>query len=145
MSSAPWDLERIRGHVAAHLPLAGLLGIEVAEAEPGRSLVRLADGPHLARPGGAVAGPVLFAMADIGTYALTLALRQEDAAATASLFINFFRPALDLPLLAEAVPLRAGRRLATYDVRVWPEAAGPGRLVAQATATWAMAGGEGRP
>lgn len=145
MTRGPWDLERIRLHAAGHLPLAALLGIEIAAAERDRCVVRLVGGPHILRPGGSVAGPVLFAMADIATYALTLILRQEDDALTANLLVNFFRPAIDLPLVAEAVPLRAGRRLMTFDVRIWPEAAGPGRLVAQATATWAVAGDGTRP
>lgn len=145
MSEPPWDLERIRLHVAGHLPLAALLGIEIAAAERERSVVRLVGNPHIWRPGGSVAGPVLFAMADIATYALTLTLLQEDAAVTADLLINFLRPAVALPLVAEAMPLRAGRRLMTFDVRIWPEAAGPDRLVAQATATWAVASRGTRP
>jgi hypothetical protein len=41
-----------------------------------------------------------------------------------------------VPLLDEAVSLRAGRQLLTYEIRIWPEAAGPDQLVAQATANW---------
>ena len=145
MSDACWNLERVRRHVAGHLPLAALLGIEIAKAERDSSVVRLVGNPHVWRPGGSVAGPVLFAMADIATYALTLTLLQEDTSVTANLLINFFRPATDLPLVAEAAPLRAGRRLMAFDVRIWPEAAGPDRLLAQATATWAVAGDRTRP
>lgn len=145
MNDVAWDLGRIRLHVAGHLPLAALLGIEITAAERDRSAVRLAGGAHVLRPGGSVAGPVLFAMADIATYALTLTLLQEDAAVTADLLVNFLRPAVDLPLVAEATPLRAGRRLMTFDVRIWPEAAGPARLLAQATATWAVASDRTRP
>jgi uncharacterized protein (TIGR00369 family) len=135
-----WDLERIRTYVATQLPLATLFGIEVVAAEGVRARVRLVGNENIARPGGMIAGPVLFAMADVTTYALTILLRQEDAAATSNLLINFFRPALETPLVSEAVALRIGRRLITYDIRIWPEAAGPDRLVAQATATWAIAG-----
>jgi uncharacterized protein (TIGR00369 family) len=132
-----WDMNRILPHFAAHLPVAALFGIEVVTAEPDRSRVRLVGNAHITRPGGSIAGPVLFAMADLATYALTLALKHEESAVTASLLINFLRLAYAPPLIAEAVPLRAGRSLLTYDVRIWSEAEGPERLIAQATATWA--------
>ena len=132
-----WDIEGIRAHVAAHLPLAALFGIEIIAADAERSRVRLVGNAQITRPGGSIAGPVLFAMADIATYVLTLALKQEDAAVTSSLSMNFFRPAFSPPLIAEAVPLRDGRSLITYDVRIWSEADGPHRLIAQANATWA--------
>jgi uncharacterized protein (TIGR00369 family) len=139
MTATPWDLGRIRSYVAASLPLAALFGIDIIAAETTRARVRLTGNERISRPGGMVAGPVLFAMADIATYALSLMLRQQDAAATSNLLINFLRPAFELPLVSEAVALRAGRGLITYDVRIWPESAGPDRLVAQATATWAIA------
>jgi uncharacterized protein (TIGR00369 family) len=132
-----WDIDRILPHLAAHLPVVALFGMEVIAAEAARSRVRLVGNARITRPGGSIAGPVLFAMADVATYVLTLALRQEDAAATSSLLMNFFRPAFAPPLIAEAVPLRAGRSLLTYDVHIWCEADGPERLIAQAIATWA--------
>jgi len=140
MHGTEWNLDRIRPHIAAHLPLAALLGIEVAAADARHSLVRLAASPHITRPGGSVAGPIMFAMADVAAYVLLLVVREEAEAATANLLINFFRPALELPLLAEAVLLRSGRRLMTFDVRIWPQDAARDRLVAQATATFALPG-----
>ena len=131
-----WDLERVQSHFTAKLPLAALLSIEVVAAEPCNARVRLVGNEDIAGPGGMIAGPVLFAMADMASYALTLVLRQSEDALTSNLFINFFRPALELPLLGEAVSLRAGRQLLTYDIRIGPEAASPDRLVAQATANW---------
>jgi uncharacterized protein (TIGR00369 family) len=139
-----WDMDRILSHVAAHLPVAALFGVEIIAAEAERSRVRLIGNAKITRPGGSITGPVLFAMADIATYALTLALRQEDAAATSSLLMNFLRPAFAPPLVAEAMPLRVGRTLLTYDIRLWSEADGPERLIAQATATWAVATGTAR-
>jgi acyl-coenzyme A thioesterase PaaI-like protein len=43
-----------------------------------------------------------------------------------------------LPLVAEAVALRAGRRLFTAEVRISEEASG--KLVSQATGTYALSG-----
>lgn len=134
-----WDIDRIRGHVGAQLPLMRTLGITIESVEPGRARVRLDAAEGLRRPGGAVAGPVLFAMADLVSYLLTLMLFRQDLAVTASLAIQYLRPAMTIPLIAEAVPLREGRTLQSYDVRIWSEADGPDRLVAQANATWAKA------
>ena len=140
VSDEKWDRDRILAYVAAHLPLAAHFGIEIISADAERSRVRLVGNAQIMRPGGLIAGPVLFAMADIATYVLTLASRQDDDAVTSSLLMNFFRPALSPPLIAEAVPLRVGRSLITYDVRIWSEADGSERLIAQANATWAATG-----
>ncbi len=140
-----WDICRIRDHVAAQLPLMNTLGITIESAESGRARVRLDAAEGLRRPGGAVAGPVLFAMADLVSYLLTLVLHRQDVAVTASLAIQYLRPAMTIPLIAEAVPLREGRTLQSYDVRIWSEIEGPERLVAQANATWAKASWSGGP
>src|ERR1039458_7539563 len=109
MSAAiEWTLEHIRQHIAEGLPLVPLFNLEVIEATASRGRLRLNAGEHVSRPGGNVAGPVLFALADVVTYALILAARHDPDAVTVDLTINFLRPARNLPLLAEAVPLRAG-------------------------------------
>ena len=144
MSATPdWTLEHIRQHIADGLPLVPLFNLEVVEATASRGQVRLNVGEHVSRPGGAVAGPVLFALADVVTYALILAARHDPDAVTVDLTINFLRPARKLPLLAEAVPLRGGRRLFTAEVRIAEESGG--ELVAQATTTWSLSrGGAGQ-
>lgn len=81
-------------------------------------------------------GPVQFALADVATYALILCDRRDEAAVTVDLTINFLRPALHLPLLAVAAPLRAGRRLYTAEVRITEEVSG--RLMSHATTTYAL-------
>lgn len=73
-----WDLEGVRSHFTTKLPLAALLGIEVIAAESSSARVRLVGSERIARPGGMIAGPVLFAMADMASYALTLVLRQAE-------------------------------------------------------------------
>jgi len=133
-----WTLERIRQHIEDGLPLVPLFNIDVIEASPERGSVRLHEGEHVTRPGGSVAGPVQFALADVAIYALILAVRRDAAAVTVDLTINFLRPAMVLPLVAEAVALRAGRRLFTAEVRITEETSG--KLVSQATGTYAMSG-----
>ncbi len=106
------------------------------EATARRGAVRLRKGALVTRPGGSVAGPVQFALADVAAYALILADRGDAAAVTVDLTINFLRPAMALPLVAAATPLRAGRRLYTAEIRITEEATG--RLISHATTTYAL-------
>ena len=139
MSDSTWTLDHIRQHIEQGLPLVPLFNIDVIEASPARGAVRLRQGHYVTRPGGSVAGPVQFALADVAAYALILAARKDEAAVTVDLTIHFLRPALTLPLVAVASPLRGGRRLFTADIRITEE--GSGRLVSQATTTYALSQG----
>jgi uncharacterized protein (TIGR00369 family) len=133
-----WTLEQRSDHISTGLPLVPLFNITVLEASVERGTVRLGEGEHATRPGGSIAGPVQFAVADVAIYALILAARRDAAAVTVNLTINFPRPAMTLPLIATATPLRSGRRLFTAEVRIAEETTT--RLVAQATGTYAVSG-----
>lgn len=115
------------------MPLVPLFNIDVIEASAQRGAVRLREGEHVTRPGVSVAGPVQFALA---AYALILGDRRDADAMTVDLTINFLRPAMLLPLVALATPLRAGRRLYTAEVRIVEEESG--RLISHATTTFAL-------
>ncbi len=127
---------QIQDLIAAGLPLVSLFNITVIEATAARAVLRLESSEHVTRTGGSIAGPVQFAMADVAVYALILATGHDEAAVTVDLTINFLRPAMTLPLIAIAVPLRSGRRLFTAEVRISEELGT--RLVAQATGTYAL-------
>ena len=131
-----WTLDHIRLHIEQGLPLVPLFNIDVIEASKERGTVRLREGEHVTRPGGSIAGPVQFALADVATYALILAARHDEGAVTVDMTINFLRPAMTLPLVAVATTLRAGRRLYTAEVRIIEEATD--RLISHATTTYAL-------
>jgi uncharacterized protein (TIGR00369 family) len=131
-----WTLDHIRQHIEQGLPLVPLFNIDVMEASEDWAVVSLREGDHVTRPGGSIAGPVQFALADVATYALILAARHDKAAVTVDLTINFLRPATSLPLVAVAAPLRAGHRLFTAEVRISEETTG--RLISQATTNYAL-------
>jgi uncharacterized protein (TIGR00369 family) len=133
-----WTLDHIRQHIDEGLPLASLFRLEVVEASARRAVLRLNEGANVTRPGGSVAGPIQFALADVATYALILAARHDPAAVTVDMTINFLRPAMVLPLVAEATALRSGRRLFTAEVRIMEKTSG--KLVSQSTATYALTG-----
>ena len=136
MTVDAWTLEKIRAHIAEGLPRVPLFNIAVLEASADRAVVRFASEGPATRPGGSVAGPVQFTMADVAIYALIIAGRQDAAAVPVDLTINFLRPATTMPLIAAATPLRSGRRLFTADVRIAEETSG--RPIAQATGTYAL-------
>lgn len=135
---ATWTLDQIRRHIEQGLPLVPLFNIDVIQADAEQGVARLRAGEHVTRPGGSIAGPVQFALADVATYALVLADRRDEGAVTVDMNINFLflRPARLLPLVAVAVPLRAGRRLLTAEVRITEEATS--RLISHATTTYAL-------
>lgn len=133
---ANWTLDHIRQHIEEGLPLVPLFNIDVIEATGDRGAVRLREGDHVTRPGGSIAGPVQFALADVATYALIMASRRDASAVTVDLTINFLRPAMILPLIAVATMLRGGRRLFTAEVRITEEVSG--RLISHATTTYAL-------
>ena len=109
----------------------------VAEAEPGRVLVRRPYGPGLLRPGGIISGPTLMSLADTAAYALVLAhVGDQKMAVTSSLVMNFLRGAAVGDIWADARMLRLGRRMAVCDVRLWTETAE--RIAAQATVTYSL-------
>jgi acyl-coenzyme A thioesterase PaaI-like protein len=65
---AAQDPMRPLDHVRQRIEQGVLLfNIEVIEASRERGAVRLREGEHVARPGGTVAGPVQFALADVAT------------------------------------------------------------------------------
>ena len=109
----------------------------VVELEPGRvRLVRRADAVSV-RPGGAIWGPSLMSLADVAVYALVLAhIGIVPMAVTTSLTMHFLRPARPGDLVADALLLRLGRRIATAEVRLWTE--GPDRIAAHATVAYAI-------
>ena len=132
-----WKLETIREHLAAGLPFVKGFGLTLEEATPGYAVVSLRDwAGGVERPGGIVAGPALFGMADAAAYALVLAASGDPASTTVEMGIRFLRPAKP-PLVAMAVPLKIGRRLFTIEVRITPEG-NPDLVLVQATTTYAL-------
>jgi uncharacterized protein (TIGR00369 family) len=110
----------------------------IRELEPGRILIVQDFSPGMLRPGGAISGPTLMALADEATYALIFAhVGAELMAVTTSLNINFLRPARPGSIHVDCRLLALGRRNVVADVRMWTES--PERIAAQASVTYARA------
>jgi uncharacterized protein (TIGR00369 family) len=109
----------------------------VTEVGPGLvRMVLMPEARHL-RPGQLVSGPTQMGLADHAAYAVILAhIGPVAMAVTSNLNMSFLRGVAVAPVIAEAVLLKLGRRLATVDVRLSQE--GQSGPVAQATVTYAI-------
>lgn len=132
-----WPIERIRKHVSENLPLIDAFGFEMITATPDQCDVLIHEQKIIFRPGGVVAGPVLFAAADVGAYGLILSATGQPMSTTVDLIIHFLRPGQGLPLLARTVPIKFGRRLVTTETTISPRD-NPGRQIARATSTYIL-------
>lgn len=130
---AAWPIDKIRDYVTAGLPLFKTFNFTVEEATRTGATVALHDGLGATRPGGIIAGPILFAMADVAVYCLALGSYGDPNAATVDMSINFLRPA-HAPLIARASPLKLGRRLLTAEITM----TSADKLVAKAISTWVV-------
>ncbi len=111
----------------------------IAEIVPGRVRLELPLAGLNLRPGGIVSGPTQMALADRAAYAVILAhIGPVAMAVTSNLNISFLRAVEVQAVMADAVLLKLGRRLATVDVRMWQD--DPARVLAQATVTYAIPG-----
>lgn len=118
------------------------LAIEVAEAAPGRVVLRVPATPRIARVGGIVCGQAMMALADTAVALALAALRGAFVpTTTVSQTTTFLRPATGPVLVADARILRAGRTLAYAEVSL--HAGDAARPVAHAVSTYMLL--EGAP
>ena len=110
---------------------------QITEVGPGLVRMVLTPAAHNLRPGQLVSGSTQMGLADHAAYAVILAhIGPVAMAVTSNLNMSFLRGAAFAPVIAEAVLLKLGRRLATVDVRLWQD--DQSGLVAQATVTYAI-------
>lgn len=111
----------------------------IVEIAPGRVRLALEPGEDALRPGGIVSGPTQMGLADRAAYAVILAhIGPVAMAVTSNLNISFLRAVEYRTVMADAVLIKLGRRLASVDVRLWQE--DEARVLAQATVTYAIPG-----
>lgn len=117
-----------------HAPDGGFRSIE-----PGFVRMALEPDDTSLRPGGIVSGPTQMGLADRAAYAVILAhIGPVAMAVTSNLNISFLRAVEYKTVMADALLLKLGKRLATVDVRLWQD--DPAQVVAQATVTYAIPG-----
>lgn len=116
-------------------PFADVLGIEILAIEYGAARLRLPPNPSNQRLGGIIAGPMLMGLADLALYAAMVGATGVAECVTASLTINFLRPAPAGGIIADAKILKIGR-MSAGEVLLVPE--NGGNPVAQVISTWSL-------
>ncbi len=123
--AAPHQWEKEKSHFVA------LLDLKLEKVEHGRAVMRMPFRPEIANGAGAVHGGAIVSLCDTVFYvALASIYGREQDTVTVSLQCNFLAPAVPPhDLIAEAVVLRAGRRICYGEVQVRSN----DKLVAHAT------------
>lgn len=115
-------------------------GVTIEHAVHRAVRLRMTTGERSLRPGGTVAGPTMFMLADTALYAAVLAsIGPKALAVTTNMSINFLRKPAPVDLIAECRLLKLGKRLAVGDVTIFSE--GEDEPVAQATGTYSIPSG----
>jgi uncharacterized protein (TIGR00369 family) len=115
---------------------SGVGGLRIEEYSTERIVARAQFKDSDTRPGGMVAGPVLFALADSVAYFVTISRSPKGSDAfTASISMEFLRPAPVGILTVEGRLLRFGKRLCVVDVAIRSDSLED--LVAHAVVTYA--------
>ncbi|XKG36243.1 PaaI family thioesterase [Marinobacter sp.] len=133
------NAEEVQALISAGLPMADDIGFTVEKVRPGFARARVPFSEKSLRPGGTLSGPTQMALADAAMYAAILAtLEKAEMAVTSNLSINFLQKPAAADLVAEAVVLRMGRRLAFCEVRLLSGEGEEEQLVAHVTGSYAL-------
>jgi uncharacterized protein (TIGR00369 family) len=110
----------------------------VEEVASRRARLRMTSDPRNIRPGGTIAGPAMFALADFSIYVAIIATLGEPgfAAVTSNLNITFLTKPEPTDMTAAVTLIRVGRRLAVGEVELYSQ--GTPDMVAHAIATYAL-------
>lgn len=120
------------------VPLTGQLGIRALVLNSdGSARAALPYAPNTLRPGGSISGPALMALADVAMFAgVNGKLGWTPMALTATQNTTFLKPPKPEDLVADAQPLRFGRRLVFFAVSI-ACVSDPTAPVAHATGSYA--------
>jgi len=119
------------------VPMMRDFGVVVDALGVGFARLRLPYTGSLVRPGGTVAGPALFALADYALFAAVLTLiGRVELTVTTSMTINFLRRPGPRDVLAEARVLKCGKRLAYGEIILYSD--GDSEPVAHVTGTYSI-------
>jgi uncharacterized protein (TIGR00369 family) len=122
MTTSQITEEEFRQVLREGMPAGAAMPFQVVSLERGRVVLRLSTGTDDLRPGGTVAGPVLFALADLAIYAAVLtAVGVVPQAVTTDATIHFLRRPRAGVLVARARLLKEGRRLVVGEVTIGHE------------------------
>lgn len=138
MSSSRITEAAFRRVLQEGLPSGAGMTFRVLRLERAHVELHFTPSPGDVRPGGTVAGPVLFGLADLAMYAAVMsAVGEMPMAVTSDATIHFLRRPRAEPIVATARLLKEGRRLAVGEVSMAHEGEAP---VAHVVMTYAIPG-----
>jgi uncharacterized protein (TIGR00369 family) len=120
------------------MPSGAAVPFEVTTLERGVAVLRLTTSARDLRPGGTVAGPVLFALADLAMYAAVMSvIGVVPLAVTTDATVHFLRRPKAGVLVARAHLLKEGQRLVVGEIGIDHEG-DAGGLVAHFVMTYSV-------
>lgn len=123
--------------VRDHMGESSTFSFRVEELERGRCRIRLHFHEGQLRPGGTIAGPVMFTLADTVLYALAMSVAGlEPLAVTSDLTLHFLRKPKPADLIGEGRLLKASGRRIMGDVSIFSD--GFDEPVAHAVGAYAL-------
>src|SRR5690606_14197309 len=135
--AVPLTAKEIENIIREGVPMAEDIDFRVDEVSAERAVARVPFSSRLVRPGGTLSGPTMMGLADAAMYAVILAARgRVEMAVTSNLNINFILKPHPGDLVAEAILLKLGKRLAFCEVRLTSE--GSPDLVAHVTGSYSI-------
>lgn len=125
---------RVAREVFDSVPFAKLLGIELADLQPGTATMTLAMRDDLKQPSHLMHGGAITSLIDTATaFAVATTLSKGENTATVDLTVHFLRPVTEGSLRCDAKVLRAGKRLSTVSAEVFNDNE---KLIATALTTY---------
>lgn len=122
--------------VAASIPFAEVLGIELGEATPQQVSATMAWTPEKCTTAGILHGGALMAFADtVGAVCAVANLPRGASTSTIESKTNFFRAVREGTVTATSLPLHVGRTTIVIQTDLTDD---PGKLVARVTQTQAV-------
>ena len=123
--------------VRDHMGESSTFSFRGEELSRGHCRIRLLFHEGQLRPGGTIAGPVMFTLADTVLYALTMSVAGlEPLAVTSDLTLHFLRKPAPVDLIGVGRLLKASGRRLMGDVSIFSD--GEERPVAHATGSYAV-------
>lgn len=116
------------------------LGMKLEAVGAGTARMRLPYREEFMRPGGAIHGPIIMAVADYAMYAALMGLNPRgENGVTSNLNMYFLRKTTGKDLIAEARTISGGKRTSVIEVSVFAD--GEDDPVAQVTGTYVIPSG----
>lgn len=139
-SSAPANPSLALPADSIRMPVARLIGFQIAEVTAGRAVTTLETGPQHANPMGTLHGGILCDISDAAMgIALGSTLEPGQSFTTMELKINFFRPVWTARLAAEAIVIQRGKTTAYVECVVKDE---NDKLICKSSSTCMLLQGE---